>query len=144
MGNRIVAYTAGTAVSGGDFDVADIPLVSPANAATINLPSQFCWLRRGATTDNYKLVLYDSNTEKTATTGYLGYANCVTITGLPQDWPSGATYKWWVQVYRGDNPDTTPYNVGVSYGDRQVTINYSAAGSQVEEGRLEFIMPEER
>jgi len=124
-----MTYTAGTALPGGDFDVADIPLVSPADGASVTLPASFCWTPRNVPSDNYALVVYYPDNDETAMTSYLGHVSCVTLTGLPPSWPSGATYLWWVEAYQGDDPDATPYNDGVSYGDREATINFTASAS---------------
>jgi hypothetical protein len=126
VGNRLAAYTAGTTLAGGDFDVADIPLVSPADGASVTLPATFCWTPRSVTSDNYSLMFYYPATDEVAATDYLGYVSCVTVTGLPSGWPSGATYQWWVRVYQGSNPDATPYNYGDSYGDRGVRVSFAA------------------
>ena len=37
-GERITEYQTGTALPGGDFDVADILLNAPADGATVTLP----------------------------------------------------------------------------------------------------------
>jgi hypothetical protein len=42
----------------GDFDIADISLMSPSNNSSQNLPVTFQWFPRlGSTTDNYELDL---------------------------------------------------------------------------------------
>jgi hypothetical protein len=139
-GNRITSYAAGAAVWGGDFDVADIPLVAPADAAEVTLPAQFCWTRRGVAGDNYRLALYNWLTDGTARTAYLGDVACVNLSGIPAGWPSGETYAWWVEVGQGALPGATPYNYGASQGDRRVTINYTAATGR-EEGWLAELSP---
>ena len=137
--NKITAYTAGGAAPGGDFDVADIALTSPSNGAIVTLPAQFCWTPRNVPSDNYVLVFYYANTGETATTNYLGNISCVNLTGLPPSWPSGATYMWWVRAYQGDDPDTTPYNYGDSYGDRLAQINFAASASGSEGESLHLV-----
>ncbi|MCZ7574500.1 MAG: IPT/TIG domain-containing protein [Ardenticatenaceae bacterium] len=141
---RIGSYAAGATVPGGDFDVADVPLASPADGASVTLPAQFCWTRRSVTSDNYRLIVYDPASDKTASTSYLGYVSCVNVTGLPSGWPSGATYQWWVGVYQGPDPDATPYNYGISYGDREVRINFSAAAGTRRDSVLRRPGPEEQ
>jgi len=138
-GNKIVSYTAGATVPGGDFDVDDISLVSPADGASVTLPAQFCWTPRNVPSDNYVLGFYYAGTDETATTSYLGNIPCVNLTGLPPSWPSGATYTWWVRAYQGDDPGTTLYNYGDSYGDRLVDINFTASASGVEGASLHLI-----
>jgi hypothetical protein len=139
--NSISSYTAGTAVAGGDFDVADIAFVSPADGASATLPATFCWTPRSASTDNYKLVFYNPATDKVASTDYLGYVDCVTITGLPSGWPSGETYTWWVRAYQGADPDATPYNYGDAFGERDAVIQYSAPVGGSGEGNLTYVVP---
>jgi hypothetical protein len=42
-----------------DFDIKDVPLVSPNNDVTVSLPRTFSWQKRSATTnDSYALYLY--------------------------------------------------------------------------------------
>ena len=124
-GNRLAAYTTGATAWGGDFDVADVALVSPEDGAEVTLPAQFCWTPRGVATDTYRLALYNWLTGETATTAFLGNVACVNLTGIPAGWPSGEVYMWWVEVGQGPDPNATPYNVGASQGDRLVTINHS-------------------
>jgi hypothetical protein len=139
--NSISSYTAGTAVPGGDFDVADITFVSPADGASVTLPADFCWTLRSTTSDNYRLLFYNPVAEELAATGYLGYVNCETITGLPSDWLSGETYAWWVRVYQGADPDATPYNYGDAFGERDVVIRYGAPAEGRENGNLTYFGP---
>lgn len=72
------------------------------------------------------LVLYYSAADEIAWTDYLGNVSCVTLTGLPTSWPSGAAYQWWLRAYQDDDPDATPYNFGSSCGDREMTIWFTA------------------
>jgi len=135
LANKITTYTSGESTLGGDFDTADIPLTSPADGASVTLPATFCWEPRGTAGDNYVLVLYNPASDTIGTTTYLGYASCVKLTGLPSGWPSGATYSWWLRAYQGNDPEATPYNYGTSYGDRSVTISFTATSSG-SEGRV--------
>ena len=129
LGRRITGYAAGAAAAGGDFDVEDIVLASPADDASVTLPAMFCWTPRSAASDNYRLLFLDPSTGQLAGTGYLGKVGCVTVSSLSAGWPSGRSYMWWVQVYEGSNPDATPYNnYGDSYGDRMATISFQASG----------------
>jgi len=136
LANKITTYAASATMAGGDFDVADIYLASPTDGARITLPASFCWNRRSVSSDNYRLMVYYPAADEIATTNYLGYARCVTITGLPANWPSGATYYWWVAAYKGTNPDATPYNFGFSYETRQAVINYTAHNDESGPGVL--------
>jgi hypothetical protein len=52
----LTVYTAGTAAAGGNFDIADIALASPADNVSAALPIDFQWTPRPATpTDSYEL-----------------------------------------------------------------------------------------
>ena len=55
---------------------------------------------------------------------------------MPPGWPSGATYSWWVLVYKGTDPAATPYNYGESYDTRSLVVNYRAAGQGIEPGEV--------
>jgi hypothetical protein len=129
--SNITAYTAGSRVPGGDFDIADIPLVSPGDGASVTLPTTFSWTKRNVTADSYTLVLvyFSWPVLEVSTTPLLGYVDDVTITDLPSGWPSGGTFLWWVEAHHGDGTE----NVGVAYGTGEVTIFYSfaQAGSDV-------------
>ena len=140
-GNLIAAYTAGQSVAGGDFDVADIALVSPTDGASVTLPANFCWTPRGIAGDNYRLVIWDVDEDKVALTDYLGEVPCATLTGLPSSWPSGREYRWYVVVNRGADPNAAPYNFGISYGDRLVTINSSTAAGREDVGGPQQLVP---
>ena len=51
-------YAGNEAVHIGDFDLADIPLVTPAANAEVKVPASFHWTRRPATSsDNYVLMI---------------------------------------------------------------------------------------
>jgi hypothetical protein len=114
--------------------VADIVLNAPADMATVTLPAQFCWQPRSIPSDNYVLYMYYPTRDAVAKSDYLGQASCFTIGGLPEGWPSGAEYEWWVRAYQGQDPDSTPYNYGDSYGYRAVTIDYSATSHDSKPG----------
>ena len=45
-GPDITSYTAASGVAGGDFDIADVELLSPDPGATVTLPETFTWRRR--------------------------------------------------------------------------------------------------
>ncbi len=55
----ITAYTSGSSVPGGDFDIANVNLLSPPDGATRALPTSFTWQPRGIPADTYRLVFFD-------------------------------------------------------------------------------------
>ena len=124
LGTKIEAYTTGTWAAGGDFDVADVAIISPADDADVQLPANFCWTPRGIAEDNYKVLFYSYDLDSTASTTWLGNVSCANISGMLQGWPNGGSYVWWVRVGKGSNPDATPFNRGDSYGERNAVLRW--------------------
>jgi uncharacterized repeat protein (TIGR01451 family) len=121
----IAGYVAGSAVSGGNFDIADLALQSPPPGAQVALPALFQWALRPATqTDSYQLALFDPNGDAYAETGLLGYVDGVNLTGLPGAFHSGTPYGWYVNIISPDG------GFGSSYYYRQVSFTNALAGSQ--------------
>ncbi|MBL8045536.1 MAG: DUF642 domain-containing protein [Anaerolineales bacterium] len=117
--HTLTSYAAGSNVEIGNFDIADIALVSPANGATISLPYPFLWTPRPATpSDSYEFNLYDPNDlDPYAYTDPLGYVNTFPLTGLPPGFAPGQQYVWGIWAYSPDG------GTGVSYGTRWVTFS---------------------
>lgn len=114
---ELTSYTAGSDVSIGDFDVADIVLVMPADGATVARPYTFQWIRRpAAPSDTYELDLYDPfDLDPYAYTNPpLGYVSSFTLNGLPSGFSPGALYIWEIWVYSPDG------GYGISYETRVV------------------------
>jgi hypothetical protein len=110
----ITSYSPSASVAGGDFDIANIPFVSPASGITTTLPTTFQWTPRVATPlDSYEFDLYDS---AYYTSPHLGYVSSYTLTSLPPGFSFGAEYAWVVLVY---NPDG---GCGVSFPAQLVTF----------------------
>ena len=59
---NIETYVIGQTAHGGDFDIADIKLSSPAAGVTVTLPVPFTWQKRPVASDTYRLVLWDPET----------------------------------------------------------------------------------
>ncbi|MGC9336441.1 MAG: hypothetical protein ACP5JJ_20070 [Anaerolineae bacterium] len=119
----ITSYTAGTSVAGGDFDIADMPLVSPVPGTTVHLPQAFEWEVRSATTsDSYQFHLFDSDRDPWVATGLLGYVSGYTLNSLPDGFSTGTEYLWEVWVW---SPDEDAYGQSYYYGS--VTFDGSAA-----------------
>ena len=109
----------------GNFDIADIPLVSPSSGATVGLPQTFQWTRRTASpTDSYELNLYDyvDFNPWWWTAPPLGYVNSYTLNSLPTGFTSGTTYAWYVAAYSPDG------GYGESYYSYQVTFSGGGLG----------------
>ncbi len=115
-GPFISSYTAGSAVAGSSFDIANIPLLSPANDVTVTLPYTFEWTPRSATpSDIYEFDLHDSETDRTWMAP-VSHTGSYTLEILPTGFISGTRYAWNVWV---NSPDG---GVGASREGRWVTI----------------------
>ena len=116
-------YQTGSNVMIGEFDIADVHLVSPAGGAAVALPYTFQWMRRSATpSDNYEFDMYDpaDGNPYFYTNPRLGYVDAFTLTGLPTGFINGVKYAWEVWVYGPDG------GYGISYETR--TVKFYNAG----------------
>jgi len=127
-GPDITSYTAGASVAGGDFDIANVNLTSPAHGSTLPLPVTFTWQKRSAAADTYDWILFDpDDTNIGWHAGDLGYVGQFTLNGLPEGAELGKEYGWHVRVYNG------PDSFGWPYYYRGITFSSGAAASS--EGR---------
>ncbi|HTP11748.1 MAG TPA: hypothetical protein VMP08_26020, partial [Anaerolineae bacterium] len=97
----IYSYTAGQVLPGGDFDIADMVLLSPSDTANVGLPVTFQWQTRiGALSDVYMFELYKPNDLSVDfTTPKLGYAGSYTLNTLPAGFATGVEYGWYVWLF---------------------------------------------
>ncbi len=119
---ELTAFAAGGSVHIGDFDLADIGLLSPANDASVGLPRTFYWSVRSATpSDSYEFNLYEPSTESPYfyTDPLLGYVGSYTLTTLPAGFNVGQTYAWEIWVYSPDG------GYGISYETRTILFTNS-------------------
>jgi hypothetical protein len=124
-GASLKSYIAGASVWGGNFDIANIPQVSPPNGATIALPYTFQWTKRsGVPSDSYKLAI--SNDHVWWSTDPSGYVSGYTMNNLPSGLSFGTPYYWSVVV------DTTATDgICKSFDEyRTVTFSSGVADSQ--------------
>ena len=127
FGPTLTSYTAGANASGGNWDIANVSLVSPSDGGTLALPVTFQWTPRGIAEDNYIWALFDLDTFAECwgpyqTTGSLtlnstGFSNC----GLSYS----VEYGWYVYVIAGN---AWSYGYGASYYYRTITFSSTAAG----------------
>ena len=108
----INSYSAGDSVAGGDFDIANVALLSPTNGYSSTLPITFQWAMRGISGDTYRWVMFDLGTGGGWITGDLGAVDKFTITALPSDANYGQQYGWYVAVYTGANSHGESYYYG--------------------------------
>lgn len=103
---RVVGlYVAGSTVAIGDFDIADVPLVSPANGANVSLPALFTWTQRAAvSSDSYQFYLIDIGDKDPwwHTDPALGHVNSYQLTTLPAGFAAGDRYAWYVGIVAPD------------------------------------------
>jgi hypothetical protein len=93
-------YTAGQILAGGNFDIADMVLLSPPDMANVSLPVTFEWQPRpGAPSDTYRLELYRPNDFLLFDTPKLGYVGSYTLNSLPTGFTTGVQYGWYVWLF---------------------------------------------
>ncbi|MCX6035492.1 MAG: hypothetical protein NTV38_11045 [Chloroflexi bacterium] len=107
----LTSYPAGCDVGIGDFDIANVPQVSPSAYATEALPSTFLWTRRTATpSDSYVFELLlnpGSETSGIWSTQPLGYVATFALNSLPTGFSPGTQYGWEVRIYSPDGGQGT-------------------------------------
>ena len=128
----ITAYTSGSTVPGGDFDIANVILLSPPPDAATALPVTFTWQPRGIPGDTYRLAFFDMATDDYWYTADLGNVGSYTATGLWQGAVYGKEYGWVVWVFNG------PDSFGESYYIRAITFLAGAAGSPATPGQWQI------
>jgi hypothetical protein len=125
----IKTYQSGSAVHIGDFDIANIALVSPHTYDnTRPLPVVFEWTPRPASPkDSYEFNLY--NPYSTSTFFYtdppLGYVGSYTLTSLPSGFSNGAEYVWEIWAYSPDG------GFGISKESRWIIFTNNTYGPAI-------------
>lgn len=99
-GPDILSYTSGQTVAGGTFDVANVSLLEPTDAITIEAPFVFRWTPRTIDlSDSYQLSLWNASDESIYFySPLLGHVGSYTLTSLPANFPPG-TYAWQVLLH---------------------------------------------
>lgn len=119
----ITSYTAGESIPGGDFDIANVNMLSPDPDATVTLPQTFTWQLRGLEGDTYRWGLFDPGGLDAWWTDDLGDVDSFTLTALPGGAVYGKEYGWEVWVCHG------PDSCGSSFYYRPVTFAASAGAA---------------
>jgi hypothetical protein len=116
-GPKVTSYTAGASVPAGDFDIANVTLLAPANHATVSLPVTFTWSRRNLSGDTYKVVFYDYVlSEWFRPTGNPADTGSYTLQSLVAGMAYNRSYDWLISVYRGaDSFGLTYYMQGITF-----------------------------
>ncbi len=115
-GPEVTSYTAGANVPAGDFDIANVLLLSPAAGATVTLPATFTWQRRNLSGDTYRVLFMDEEGMDWWQTNDLGDVGSYTLPGLGPGMAYDTPYYWFMAVFRG------PESFGYSYYMRRVTF----------------------
>jgi hypothetical protein len=126
-GPDILSYISGLVTSGGDFDIANVTLVSPDTNAARSLPAQFTWQPRRLGAEGYRWRLLDPASGAAWTSGDLGDVGSFVLNGLPAGVVYGKWYRWYVEVYAG------PGNYGSSFYYRWISFTQTGvarAGSE--------------
>jgi hypothetical protein len=131
-GPDLADYTADASIAAGDFDIANVVLLSPAPGATVTFPAAFSWQRRGLSGDTYQVLFNDPNTDDWWRTPDLGDVGSYTMPGLSQGMAYREVYYWLIRVFRGAD------SYGYSYYMRSVTFQ---AGSEAAEPAEADLIP---
>ena len=138
LGPDITSYSAGANVPGGDFDIANVGMVSPISRVSVALPSTFVWERRRVPGDTYRFRLFDLDGTDAWRSSDLGDTDRFTLSQLPDGGAYGKEYGWHVMVYRG------PESYGTSYYFRRVTFTSGPASTRGSSQRaMEVAIPRE-
>jgi hypothetical protein len=127
FGPDVTAYPAGASVSGGDFDLANITLDTPASGETVAVPTTFAWRRRGVAGDDIRWVLRDASTGQSWATGALGDVTEYTLNTLPEGVTPGREYRWSLRVHAG------PDSFGTSFYYHRLTFETAAGGDFIDD-----------
>jgi hypothetical protein len=114
ISDLISLYTAGNSVSGGNFDIADVVLGSPASTNPTSLPITFNWNIRN-TAELYQWEMFDFD-------GYAYASNApeygrrnFTLTRLPDDFYTYSQYCWDAIPFTSDGYGVPYYCNGVKF-----------------------------
>lgn len=128
------SYAQGTNVTLGNFDIANILLLSPPSAVANTLPSTFQWASRPfSPQDSYEFnIFYVDNPSYYWYTPPLGYANTFTLNRIPPNYPGiNCLEGWYLAVWSPDG------GYGIPYYYR--TVWFSSAGYVP--GKFSFTTP---
>jgi hypothetical protein len=137
----LVTYTLGSQVLLGNFDVADIKLISPSSSVTVTLPVAFTWQMRSASpSDSYEFDLYEPNSLSPYfyTQPPLGHVGSYQLKSLPTGFSANTRYTWEIWAYAPDNA------LGISLESRPIAFTAPAsASSPSEAGTSPAALPRE-
>lgn len=113
---EIGAYEDGARQWGGDFDLADVPLVTPADSATVKLPYTFTWqVRPNSPGDEYEFNLFDPADYQPWYYRSVGYEGSYLLNALPGGFAWNAPYRWNLWIYNGGGSGESLYSYQVKF-----------------------------
>ncbi|MSP12903.1 MAG: hypothetical protein EXR62_08090 [Chloroflexi bacterium] len=124
FGPDISAYMAGTELTAGDFDIANVAYLSPAAGASVGSPADFIWQKRTYPKDSYRWMLFDLSQQNPCQSNgcwfssLLGYTNQYRLESLPTGVSPDKSYGWEIHIY--DSTNTNSY--GFAYYYRSATF----------------------
>lgn len=99
----LTSYNTADAVTIGAFDIADAPLLAPANKAAVYFPVTFRWGPRAIMpTDDYEFNLFDPYDLDPYLYGSMGYTDQFTLYTLPPVLNVGDLYARYIGIYSLD------------------------------------------
>jgi hypothetical protein len=100
----ITFYNAGGQVHAGDFNIANITMLTPVGGAHEGFPVEFrWWVRPGQVTDSYELNLFaQTGSPYFYTDPPLGFVSSYTLQSLPPGFKYDRWYLWNLWVYGPD------------------------------------------
>lgn len=134
----LLSYSAVDSVSIGDFDIANINLVSPPHGATVALPYAFQWTARPANpSDSYEFDLEGATgSPYWYTNPPLGYVSSYTLNALPAGFSPNVQYRWYMMVTDSKG------GWGTSYYYQNVTFSNSGRYMSAPDGGVPARDPE--
>lgn len=129
-GPLIEDYQEGDRILGGDFDLADVRLVSPESGFVGQLPIMFEWERRNLNGETYRVVVIDFGEDIFWPTFDLGDVDSFVLNLLAPDMLYNRQYSWYLEVYMG------PDNYGESYMLNDIKFLPPSATTREAAGRV--------
>ncbi len=125
--SRVYYYVADASLTLGNFEIANIPQVSPPKGATIALPYTFQWTKRSGVSDTYIIEIWGANE---GWVNLVGSVDQYTLNTLPSSLHPGTQYTWDVSTAVVDRG-------GLCYSfDQNRTVKFSGGAETSHEGTV--------
>lgn len=121
-GPLVTDYSGGTQ-NGGELNIANTPLQTPPDGATVYLPAPFSWSVRSTSNDFYWVYIFDLDSGSTLWSLPVGYESSLTVELSDLDGVEfGKAYGWFVYT----EPASGNAGDGFSFEKRRVTFSQPA------------------